>query len=348
MYEDKAGNDGDRSDLAALVTALEAPDDSLLAGVEAIVDLDDYVSFWATEVLVGHWDGHSGNRNNHYLYRNPTDGKFRFLPWSPDDGFGQPNPFINYVPPASVWANATLPRRLYRHPEGKTRYQARMRELLADVWDETELHAEIDRMEALLAPHIHVSEAQFQDGLTNTREYIDRIRGDIEASLAEDPGWDHTLPDGFCLVSGGTITSTFTATWGQFPAANPFLTGSGTLEVVLDGAPAEVFTSVGVTIGPTEDPSNPKVGLAVFGMREDGTLVFPYMLIDPDRFATQSPLAVDAYEVFAFLLDSTGAGQYSLLGFVRGTLTIDQAEPVPGGTVAGSFAVELILGRTFE
>jgi len=62
----------DRSDLEAVMMALEADDADLLSELGAIVDLDAFFSFWAMEILLSHWDGYTGNMNNYYIYNDPT------------------------------------------------------------------------------------------------------------------------------------------------------------------------------------------------------------------------------------------------------------------------------------
>ena len=54
-----------------MVAALQDPSDAGLEALSKAVDLDRFLSFWATEVLVGHWDGYAGDRNNYQFYREP-------------------------------------------------------------------------------------------------------------------------------------------------------------------------------------------------------------------------------------------------------------------------------------
>ena len=66
--EKKTNEDAaDWSDIDAVVAALQEPSDAGLNALGEIVDLDRFLSFWATEVLVGHWDGYAGDRNNYHL-----------------------------------------------------------------------------------------------------------------------------------------------------------------------------------------------------------------------------------------------------------------------------------------
>lgn len=180
----------DRADLAGVVTALSASD-SELAAVDAVVDLDAYLSFWAMESLIDHWDGYAGSTNNFYIYRDPTSSKFHFLPWGADGVLGIRNVFPPLDRPPSVHAVAALPRRLYRNPETQAQYRARLQQLLDAHWDETALNGEIDRMVALIGDHVHVSDDKFTEGVARVRAFIDGRRADVQSDLdGAAPAWE--------------------------------------------------------------------------------------------------------------------------------------------------------------
>lgn len=337
-YEEKQGNDGDRSDLSALTVAAAAPDDELLAALEPVLDVDAFLTFWAAEVLVGHWDGYAGNRNNHYLYRDPSTGQFHFLPWGPDSAFGDPNPFLAAAPPPSIWANNILGSRLYAIDDTHDRYQARLAELLDTVWDEDALIAEIDRASAMIESYVHVPSGAFGDGVDQVRTFVTDQRARLETDLAADPTWDLPLADSFCAEVVGTATGTFTAPYGDFPPANVF-TGSGTLEITIDGTPL-VFTGVAAAAGPDNDPSHPRIAAATFGFMNGGELILPVMLVEPELWTTGDH-AVDGYDVFGVLIRQSAG----LIGFLRGTMTLDAAPSTTDATVSGSFDLEIIRAR---
>ena len=155
--EKKTNEDADDwSDIDAVVAALEDDSDAGLEALAKIVDLDRFLTFWATEALVGHWDGYAGDRNNYHFYREP-DGPFVFIPWGVDDTFHlrpDPNPFDNISnPPPSVLALTAIPNRLYNTPEWRTKYAERLKELLDKVWDEDALLASVDQMAAIVQEH---------------------------------------------------------------------------------------------------------------------------------------------------------------------------------------------------
>ena len=74
-FEKKNNEDADDwSDIDAVVAALADPSDAGLEALGEIVDLDRFLSFWATEVLVGHWDGYAGDRNNYWITHGSRPG----------------------------------------------------------------------------------------------------------------------------------------------------------------------------------------------------------------------------------------------------------------------------------
>jgi spore coat protein H len=50
--------------------------------------VNHYLKTLATEIIIGHWDGHAFNKNNFYLYRQPSNGKFIFIEYDLDNSFG--------------------------------------------------------------------------------------------------------------------------------------------------------------------------------------------------------------------------------------------------------------------
>ncbi|MFZ5477298.1 MAG: CotH kinase family protein [Myxococcota bacterium] len=79
-----AAGPGDEEALEAVKDALSSPDD-FVTEVGEVVDVDEYLAFWAMTILVGNSDGYPYNLNDVYLYRDPADGKFDFSPWGLDE-----------------------------------------------------------------------------------------------------------------------------------------------------------------------------------------------------------------------------------------------------------------------
>ena len=81
------GVDEERAQLKALSEALDAiesePPDDVLGALGAVFDLEAYLSFAAIEVILGHKQGYTQNRQRYALLRG-DDGRWRFIPYGID------------------------------------------------------------------------------------------------------------------------------------------------------------------------------------------------------------------------------------------------------------------------
>ncbi|MBW1871531.1 MAG: CotH kinase family protein, partial [Deltaproteobacteria bacterium] len=225
----------DRSDLDAMVTACQVPDDQFLDEIEQLVELDDFYTFWAMEVLIAHWDGYASfNHNNYYIYNDPQTGKFNFILWGIDgilfNNLGNPAP-------RSVFADSVLANRLYNLPESQAVYIERVKSLLETVWDEQEILGEIDRMEDLITP-IADSYQTGQLGylIDEIRHFVRTYPAMILAEIDSGPVvWEKELVDPPCWRELGTFSGGFTTTWGTLGVDDPFVAGSGTFNALFEG-----------------------------------------------------------------------------------------------------------------
>jgi spore coat protein CotH len=333
----------DRALIDAVVEALELPDADLLAAVEAVVDVDTFLTFWAMEALTGHWDGYANNQNNFYFTFPPETGRLTFIPWGPDIAFETPDPFTRGERPASVSAKGMLAYRLYALPEIRARYVERMRALLVQVWHEDAILAELDRLESLLSPHVGDAAASFAAGIAEIRAYVSDRRPLIEAELdAGGADWDLPLRDDPCMHPVGTVTGTFAATWDPSGEGNPFA-GSGTLSFELAGATIEPGF-VGAAAGPDDGALGARDAIQVVGL-EGSDLYAVALLLDPEIFEAGTDTWFDWGSAFGVLVQPSGDDDFELLGlFNKGRLILDQAGRAAGDPVVGSFEAELVSG----
>jgi len=89
-YELKTNEDlNDRSVLANFVKVLNnTAEDDFEEAIEEVFNVESYLKYLAVEVLTGHWDGYSYNKNNYYLYENNSTGLVEFIPYDVDNTFG--------------------------------------------------------------------------------------------------------------------------------------------------------------------------------------------------------------------------------------------------------------------
>ncbi len=339
-------SDPDRSDLEAMVAALEVADDELVAALQPLIDLDAFLTFWAIEVLVGHWDGYTGNTNNFYLYHDPDSDLFHFIPWGMDDLFIDPEPVEPGAPVPGVLAQGYLSRRLYLNPPTRQLYLTRMDELLADVWDETAILAEIDHMEALLSPHVGTpDQADFIADLDRVRDYVADRRGQLEAALEpEPPELSEPLRDAFCFTETGELDATFSTTWGSFDVIDPFVAGSGSFSATVAGYQIDPFR-VGASAGTSDDPE--AAGLAFFlvaGVLGDGTVGIVYVVTVPELIWSGAVIDFDWGVTIGYLLhfDPRTGEEPELIGFLgEGALELGTAATTPGAPVTGTLSVRI-------
>jgi hypothetical protein len=333
-----------RADLEAVVRALESDDAQLLARLEGVVDVEAYLRFWAVEMLIGHWDSYSNNGNNFFVYAPPPAGKFRFVPWGADSVLGDVDPFNQHKRPETVRAMCILPRRLYQLPATRERYRQQLRQVLGSAWREADLLAEVDRLEALLRPHLHFSASHFQDGLAQVRQFIRHRRTVLEKELAS-PAQDWTWPlrKSPCLEKMGKLHAIFSGTWQDRPNLGEILRSPATVSLEVDGKKEE-FGNMGVTVGPSPDPRNP--GCAVISMiglqLASGRLQAPVLLVQPESFRANTNLLVDGFSVAGILIEGKlTQGKIGLDGLMSGTLRLQEAGTKPGDRVSGRLEADI-------
>jgi len=331
----------------AMRSALTVSSAQLLDALAPILDVDEFINYWATEVLIAHWDGYANNTNNFFLYADPVTGQVHFLPWGIDGILFDANPFPDGpAPPKAVYATGFLARRLYNIGETRTKYIARLRALLDQVWDESALLAEIDRMEALV---IDLAETDpFSDGvdvraeIEKVREFVRQRRQVLTPELDNPPVWDSPMRDTFCFLDIGSISGTFSTTWGALDR-DPFVAGTSDFTGTINGA-ALVTTQRGARAGLNAGAQNgPKDEIHVVGWRDNGKLLLLVFSMPPEQLGPGTfTLDFSTVESFLFEFDPVAMDGQIIAFLSDGTLTLTAASSTDGAAVTGSFTATLI------
>jgi hypothetical protein len=204
-------NGGDLQDLLALAHLLEGSDAEIVSELANHIDVAAWMTFWALEGLVGHWDGYNGNNNNFFIYNDPATG-LRFIPWGADatfdvqGGFSPGGSIAN-----SVNLNSQLAKRLWDIPSFRAQFKAELftqRDALFPSGGDPVLLALIDQFEALITP---VGDPGFDPVvLANRRQWVaDRFDHVVAEFAGGDPTSPGVLPPRSCLVPSGSATVTF-------------------------------------------------------------------------------------------------------------------------------------------
>lgn len=90
VYELKTNTDvDDYTDLAHFIDVLNnASDADFPCAIEQVFNVPSFLQTLALDVLTGNWDGYAGNKNNFYLYLNPQNGRFEYIPYDLDNTWG--------------------------------------------------------------------------------------------------------------------------------------------------------------------------------------------------------------------------------------------------------------------
>ncbi|MEZ4403693.1 MAG: CotH kinase family protein [Kofleriaceae bacterium] len=320
----------DCSDLDPVVAALQAPDAQLEARLGAVVNLDEFIRYWAMEVITDHWDGYANNQNNYFFYHDPTSDQLAFIPWGIDALFtGR----ARSTRPLSVFACGSLAWRLYSVPSTRARYLATVRDLLATVWNEPAILAELDRMQALLTPRLDpTGTGDFAAQLANVRRFVAGRAATLRAELdAGDPVWPYAAGEPSCRINIGSLSTTFTTTWATL---DRFGVGAGSMTGTVAGVDVG---STGVTASAGLDGDG-KATLRILAPLPDGRYAVVFVIIhDPTNYAvgtrTIDLATVAALMTFYDPATDTTAGGGLLL---PGTLTLTSASTTPGGVVSGT------------
>ena len=210
-FEHKRGDDAQgRTKIQRLIDVL-ATKDTTEEAIGELVDLDAFYRFWATESLLGFWDGYAGNNNNFFVYLHPDTDKFHFVPWGADSLFLKHSKLEfrqDARAPISVKTQGLIAHKLYQLESGRERYAKTMMEILNTHWNEEGLLAELDSISALITPHL-ISAQQYpeqedeqarrwrkdksfsyKDALEETRQFIQTRRADILEEISNGmPVW---------------------------------------------------------------------------------------------------------------------------------------------------------------
>jgi spore coat protein H len=159
----------DHSDLKALRAACAIPDLKLRqAELEKRLDIDQFLTFAAMEMLTCHWDGYCRNRNNYRLHFNAANGKAIFIPHGMDQMFGDPNfPLFDL---GGIVGSGVM-----QVPEFRQRYRKRLEEL-APLFEPEKLGPVVDGVSQRLRPLLEAMNKDQASGyLGNMQGVKDRL-----------------------------------------------------------------------------------------------------------------------------------------------------------------------------
>lgn len=202
QLDDEKKDNRSRDDLRALAAVIQSASDAdLAAEVGKRLDFDQFVTSYALEALLGHWDGYAYKGNNFYLYDNPADGRFVFLPHGMDRIL-EDSRFDTETAPVAL-----LPRRIRAIPTLDARFRAELQRVVPLAWDEASVLASIDQAAQVIhssgsGEPVQKDVAAFDTSIADFRDAI-LLRHDLLAS----PGvCGNGQPEGLETCDDGNTT----------------------------------------------------------------------------------------------------------------------------------------------
>ncbi len=322
------GSGPDTSDLVRVIQALAAEDAQWLEALEQEIDLESFITFWAIEAIVGHWDGYSGDRNNFYIYRDPEIDRFVFIPWGTDGAFDPEHQFLDNSP-LSVYAWSTIAHRLYHHPATRMRYLEEVRLLLDEVWDEAALLEEVDRIANLASGDEKTLEKQREFILARKQAILKELTGD-------GAPWPYPFESqSIECIEPAEVSGTFRATWGS--PQDVTTNGDVSLNLVLAGE-QQTFTTLYNSAGLVDDPLD-AAAIIYYGVRESGSSLLVVLCLVP---ADVKPGTVNFHglETFGAVFEVSGTpNDLKPLSYIGdGAILLETASPTPGNEISGTFS----------
>ena len=151
-------SDDDYTRLVTLITALDqSPNSSFETTIPHLLNVDNFLKALALDVATGNWDDYGFNKNNYYLYDNPSTSQFCFITYDPDNTFG-----VDWF--GVDWANRnclqwvdpdlTLPltQKLLAVPSFYNKYKLFLDTIARHVINPDSIFSRIDSIKQLITP----------------------------------------------------------------------------------------------------------------------------------------------------------------------------------------------------
>ncbi len=176
LEKDGGDSSTDQADLKALAVVLKESDLAERSRrLAPLLDVDRFAAFAAAEVLTGHHDGYTMDKNNYRVYHDPASGQLVFLPHDLDQLFAKPD-----EPLFPEW-KGIVAKAVLGTPAGQRQYLDKMAALLAGGAKAETILRQVDELaimlRAPLAERDPAAAKAFDDAVA-------RLRGNISARTA--------------------------------------------------------------------------------------------------------------------------------------------------------------------
>jgi hypothetical protein len=139
----------DQVELKRLADAALEPDlDRRWQRLERSLDVDQFLTFMAMELMTGQWDGYCLGQNNFRVYHDPRSDKIVFLPSGLDQALSKAD--LAWKPGMT----GLVARSIMETAPGRERYAARFGELFEALFDSVRITRRLDQSLDILRSHL--------------------------------------------------------------------------------------------------------------------------------------------------------------------------------------------------
>ncbi len=207
--EKDIGDPKQRDNLKELIAACREGDQTKRwARLEAILDVDKFLSYLAMESILTHWDGYDFNRNNYRVYFDSETKKAVFFLHGMDQTFNDPGAA------ATRDSGAMVGQAVLGNPKWKAQYQQRAREIYETVLKPTDWGQRVteigQKVQAALAKKNPKLGQEYQGQINAARDRVTQRIANVGKQLGDTPkppqfAKDNALPlaDGWAPDTGG-------------------------------------------------------------------------------------------------------------------------------------------------
>lgn len=164
--------------------------------LDQVLETSDFLAVLACDILMYNWDSYYDHGRNFYVYLNPDNNKFDWIPWDYNLAFSSTTTDIIVDYAVTSAQPKQLVRRMQLDPEFRDLYFAQICYILLTKFNLTELESYIDQTAALIRPAY----------LADPNKFFSINNFDTNISNPISVGWGGFYPGLKSFISGRMTT----------------------------------------------------------------------------------------------------------------------------------------------